>query len=250
MNGFVAAFLHGVFQQYPYAPAGWWSRWSSYGSLGNQRPPRVECPRRFRRVAPLDLDEPEPEPHGHGASAPDPEQEALLADAIGLAMLIMLDTSRRRSGSVSCCTTSSACPSTRSVRSSDAASQHPASWQAARVVASDDTTPATTRAGWSRPSWSMPSSRRRAAPARRPRSRCRPPRRPRRDTTGRSASNPRRSRCRSVLPTRTRSHTSPRQWSARSGLDARRTAPRAISLHDQRREDHRHRPGCRPSAPA
>jgi len=45
-----------------------------------------------------------------------PEQEALLADSVSLALLVVLETCHRRSGSRSCCTTRSSCPSTRSHR--------------------------------------------------------------------------------------------------------------------------------------
>ncbi len=43
----------------------------------------------------------------------DPEQEVLLADSVGLALLVVLDTLLPPSGSPSCCTTSSRCLSTR-----------------------------------------------------------------------------------------------------------------------------------------
>jgi RNA polymerase sigma factor (sigma-70 family) len=38
----------------------------------------------------------------------DPESNAMLADSVGLALLVVLETSSRRNGSLSCCTTSSA----------------------------------------------------------------------------------------------------------------------------------------------
>ncbi len=50
----------------------------------------------------------------------DPEHEALLADSVGVALLVVLDTLTPPSGWPSSCTTSSPCPSTRSPRSSNA----------------------------------------------------------------------------------------------------------------------------------
>jgi len=46
--------------------------------------------RRSRREDPLDLHA--PEPGGRGTGGPDPEQEALLADAVGPALLVVLET--------------------------------------------------------------------------------------------------------------------------------------------------------------
>ena len=59
-----------------------------------------------------------PEPLVDRADGIDPEHEALLADSVGLALLVVLETLSPPSGSRSCCTTSSPCRSTRSRRSS------------------------------------------------------------------------------------------------------------------------------------
>ena len=48
------------------------------------------------------------------ADGADPEHEALLADSVGLALLVVLETLGPPSGSRSCCTTCSRCRSTRS----------------------------------------------------------------------------------------------------------------------------------------
>ena len=65
-----------------------------------------------------------PEPIVSREDELDPEQEALLADSVGLALLVVLETLAPRSGSRSCCTTCSPCPSTRS----------PPSWGAPRAA--------------------------------------------------------------------------------------------------------------------
>src|SRR5271169_986800 len=46
------------------------------------------------------------------AGGTDPEHEAVLADSVGLALLVVLDTLTQPNGSRSCCTTCSPCPST------------------------------------------------------------------------------------------------------------------------------------------
>ena len=93
---------------------------------------------------------------GHGN---DPEQEALLADSVGLALLVVLDTLTPAERSPSCCTTCSPCPSTRSRRSSDrspAAARQLASRARRRVHRGADTglrrRSATASARWSTPS--------------------------------------------------------------------------------------------------
>src|SRR5579859_6618436 len=48
--------------------------------------------RRSRREDPLDPHAPEPVVRGSGTGGPDPAQEALLADAVGPALLVVLDT--------------------------------------------------------------------------------------------------------------------------------------------------------------
>ena len=60
----------------------------------------------------------------------DPEHEALLADSVGVALLVVLDTLSASSGWPSSSTRSSRCPSTRSHRSSSALPRRPASWPA------------------------------------------------------------------------------------------------------------------------
>jgi len=59
-----------------------------------------------------------PEPIVDPAAGVDPEHEALLADSVGLAMLIVLEELTPPSASRSCCTTCSGCRSRRSRRSS------------------------------------------------------------------------------------------------------------------------------------
>ena len=54
-----------------------------------------------------------PEPIVDPAAGVDPEHEALLADSVGLAMLIVLEELTPPSASRSCCTISLPCPSTR-----------------------------------------------------------------------------------------------------------------------------------------
>ena len=81
-----------------------------------------------------------PEPAAGPTAGSDPEHEAVLADSIGLALLIVLDTLSPAERIASCCTTCSACRSRRSGRSWDATLQPPASWQAARAAASCERT--------------------------------------------------------------------------------------------------------------
>ena len=61
-----------------------------------------------------------PEPLIARADATDPEHQALLADSVGLALLVVLETLHPRSGWRSSCTTCSPCRSTRSPRWSTA----------------------------------------------------------------------------------------------------------------------------------
>jgi RNA polymerase sigma factor (sigma-70 family) len=56
-----------------------------------------------------------PDPIVGRADETDPEHEALLADSVGLALLVVLETLSPPSGSRSCCTTRSGCPSGRSL---------------------------------------------------------------------------------------------------------------------------------------
>src|SRR5215510_1213923 len=63
-----------------------------------------------------------------------PEHEALLANTVGLALLVVLERLRRRNASRSCCTTSSTCPSSRSRRSSSAPLMRLANWPAAHAA--------------------------------------------------------------------------------------------------------------------
>ena len=72
-----------------------------------------------------------PEPIVGADDHSDPEQETLLADAVGIALLVVLDTLTPPSGWRSCCTTCSRCRSTRSPRSSIARPRPPASSPAA-----------------------------------------------------------------------------------------------------------------------
>ena len=60
----------------------------------------------------------------------DPEHEAVLADSVGLALLVVLEMLRLRNGSRSCCTTCSACRSKRSRRWSTALPTRPVSSRA------------------------------------------------------------------------------------------------------------------------
>src|SRR5438132_8361744 len=74
---------------------------------------------------------PEP-PAGHTERA-DPEQQAVLADSVGLALLVVLDTLGRPSGWRSCYMTCSQFRSKRSARSSGARRLPPSSWPVARA---------------------------------------------------------------------------------------------------------------------
>ncbi len=65
----------------------------------------------------------------------DPEHEAVLADSVGLALLVVLEMLAPPNGSHSCCTTCSACRSRRSRRWSTARPPQPASSPAARAGA-------------------------------------------------------------------------------------------------------------------
>ena len=85
--------------------------------------------RRSRREAPMTPHV--PEPIVSPASGIDPEHEALLADSVGLALLVVLESWRPPSGSRSCCTTCSPCRSTRSRRWSTARRRPRASSRAA-----------------------------------------------------------------------------------------------------------------------
>lgn len=71
--------------------------------------------RRARREDLVGFQLPEPvlSAEGTHAGANDPEYEALLADSVGLAMLVLLDSWRHRSALRSCSTTCSPCLSTR-----------------------------------------------------------------------------------------------------------------------------------------
>ena len=71
--------------------------------------------RRVRREEPLDTVA-MPEPIISHRDGMDPEHEALLADSVGLALLVVLETLSPPSGSPSSCTTCSPSPSTRSAR--------------------------------------------------------------------------------------------------------------------------------------
>jgi Sigma-70 region 2 len=73
-----------------------------------------------------------PEPIVSRADGVDPEHEALLADSVGLALLVVLETLAPPSGSRSCSTTCSRCRSTRSLRWSSARQPRPGSSRAAR----------------------------------------------------------------------------------------------------------------------
>ena len=67
------------------------------------------------------------------SDATDPEHEAILADSVGVALLVVLETLKLRpSGSPSSSMTPSPCPSTRSRRSSGGRRQRHGSWRAAR----------------------------------------------------------------------------------------------------------------------
>src|SRR5262249_44515418 len=69
--------------------------------------------RRSRREEPLDTFVPDPVVSRDDEVGP--EDQALLADSVGLALLVVLETPLLRpNGSPSCCTTCSTCPSTRS----------------------------------------------------------------------------------------------------------------------------------------
>ncbi len=70
-----------------------------------------------------------------------PEDEALLADSVGPALLLVLDTLDPRSGSRSCCTTCSPFPSTRSPASWTVRPQRPASSPAAPGAGCRELTP-------------------------------------------------------------------------------------------------------------
>jgi RNA polymerase sigma-70 factor (ECF subfamily) len=69
-----------------------------------------------RREGPLDVHV--PDPVVSRADRINPEQATLLADSVGLALLVILETLDPDSGSPSCCTTCSRCASTRSLQSS------------------------------------------------------------------------------------------------------------------------------------
>ncbi len=86
--------------------------------------------RKSRREEPYDANIPEP------VAAPDPaKEEALLADSVGLALLVVLDRLwRRPSAWLSCCTTCSIFSSRRSRVLSGARPWPPGSWRAARVA--------------------------------------------------------------------------------------------------------------------
>ena len=90
--------------------------------------------RSSRREAPLGVHV--PDPIVDRADGTDPEHEALLADSVGLALLVVLETLTPPERSRSCCTTCSPCPSTRSRRSSTARPRRHASSPAARAAAS------------------------------------------------------------------------------------------------------------------
>ena len=102
--------------------------------------PELASVRQARREEPLGRHMPDPV-----AEAPDdadPEHEALLADSVGLALLIVLDTLTPPSGWRSCCTTCSTFRSTRSPRSSAARPAARASSPAAPAGGSAARTPA------------------------------------------------------------------------------------------------------------
>ena len=87
--------------------------------------------RTSRREDPLD--DGLPEPSSSRAPVPTPSTRRVLADSVGLALLVVLDTlDARPSGWPSCCTTCSPCPSTRSPRSSAAPRPRPGSSPAGR----------------------------------------------------------------------------------------------------------------------
>ena len=62
------------------------------------------------------LGTPPHEPTGKKGAGANPEQEAMLADSVGLALLVVLDRLAPAEESRSCCTTCSVCPSTKSLR--------------------------------------------------------------------------------------------------------------------------------------
>jgi RNA polymerase sigma-70 factor (ECF subfamily) len=82
------------------------------------------------------------EPLGVGVRGPligpqgeqQPEQEALVADSVGLALQVVLDTLTPTSGSRSCCMTCSNCRSTRSPRWSAGPRPRPGSWPAGHAA--------------------------------------------------------------------------------------------------------------------
>ena len=81
--------------------------------------------RKTRREDPVGVHVPDPVVSSEHGS--DPEIEALLADSVGLALVVVLDTWHRPSGWPSCSTTCSTSPSTRSPPSSGARRPRPGS---------------------------------------------------------------------------------------------------------------------------
>ena len=77
-----------------------------------------------------------PEPVIGTDPAEGPEQQAILADSVGMALLVVLEALTPPSGSRSSCTTSSTCRSTRSPRSWTARRRPPGSWPAGPAAAS------------------------------------------------------------------------------------------------------------------
>src|SRR5207247_6091052 len=71
-----------------------------------------------------------PEPLIEEPAEEGPEHQAVQADSIGLALLVVLESLTRRSDSRSCCTTSSRCRSRRSRRSWNGPRTPRASWPA------------------------------------------------------------------------------------------------------------------------
>ena len=90
--------------------------WALADHRGRPDLPQRAASRAARREEPIDPHL--PDPIVSAADAVDPEDEALIADSVGLALLIVLDRSLLLNGWPSSCTTSSTCRSSRSPRSS------------------------------------------------------------------------------------------------------------------------------------
>jgi RNA polymerase sigma factor (sigma-70 family) len=164
--------------------------------------------RRSRPEVPLGPDASEPAA-GHTAGS-DPEHEALLADSIGLALLIVLDTLSPAERVAFVLHDMFGVPFEEIAPIVGRNAPAARSWQAARAAASSERTQAARRTGSGTPSWSTPSS---PLPATANSTACSPTRprrrshcRPDGGADGRRAGDPRRSRRRPVLPARTQPH--------------------------------------------